>query len=61
MENALFSKVIRFTSYRPHIADIPIDGGESDLDLGNYDRYIIRFILFLPDIRTNYGLQDTWA
>ena len=49
MENALFSKVIRFTSYRPHIADIPIDGGESDLDLGNYERYIIRFILFLPD------------
>jgi CTP synthase (UTP-ammonia lyase) len=23
-----------------HIANIPIDGGESDLDLGNYERYI---------------------
>ena len=60
MENALFSKVIRFTSYRLHIADIPIDGGESDLDLGNYERYIIRFILFFR-ITTNSALQDTWA
>ncbi len=49
MENALFSKVIRFTSSRPLIADVPIDGGESDLDLGNYERYIIRLIPFLPD------------
>jgi hypothetical protein len=40
MGNASFSKVIRFTPSRTHIANMPIDGGESDLDLGNYERYI---------------------
>jgi hypothetical protein len=40
MGNASFSKVIRFIPSRTHIVNMPIDGGESDLDLGNYERYI---------------------
>ena len=41
MENASFLKVIHFPRSRTRTLLNSIDGGESDLDLGNYERYII--------------------
>lgn len=40
MENASFLKVIHFPASGTRRLLNSIDGGESDLDLGNYERYI---------------------